>query len=58
MSAVFCVICSFLMFVSDGIADNIVKVYSSMGLVMDLYVAVAFPHVIDISALSICSVCM
>ena len=55
-----CVICSLLMFVSDAIGDHIVETYSSMGLVMALYVArivsVCFPHVVDASALSICIV--
>ena len=36
LSAVFCVICSLLMFVSDAIGDHIVERYSSMGLVMAL----------------------
>ena len=39
LSAVFCVICSLLMFVSDAIGDHMVETYSSMGLVMGLYVA-------------------
>ena len=39
MSAVFCVICSLLMFVSDAIGNHMVKAYSSKGLVMALYVA-------------------
>ena len=38
-SAVFCVICSLLMFVSDAIGDHMVETYSSMGLVMALYFA-------------------
>ena len=58
LSAVFCVICSLLMFVSDAIGDHMVETYSSMGLVMALYVEriVSFcsPHVIDASTLSIC----
>ena len=57
LSAVFCVICSLLMFVSDASSDHIVETYSSIGLVMALYVAmiVSFcvPHVVDVSALSI-----
>ena len=63
LSAVFCVICSLLMFVSDASGDHMVKTYSSMGLVMALYVAIivsfCFPHVADVSALSIlyCLVC-
>ena len=60
LSAVFCVICSLLMFVSDAIGDHMVETYSSMGLVMALYVArivfFCFPHVVDVSALSICIV--
>ena len=54
LSAVFCVICSLLMFVSDASGDHMVETYSSMGLVMDLYVAMivscCFPHVVDVSA--------
>ena len=57
---VFCVICSLLKFVSDAIGDHMVETYSSMGLVMALYVAriVSFcsPHVVDVSTLSICIV--
>ena len=48
------------MFVSAAIGDHMVETYSSMGLVMVLYVAriVSFcsPHVVDVSALSICIV--
>ena len=39
LSAVYCVICSLLMFVSDASGDHMVETYSSMGLVMALYVA-------------------
>ena len=39
LSAVFCATCSLLLFVSDTSSDYIVKTYSSMGLVMALYVA-------------------
>ena len=60
LSAVFCVICSLLMFVYNAIGDHMVETYSSMGLVMALYVArivsFCFPHVVDVSALSICIV--
>ena len=60
VSAVFCVICSLLMFVADASGDHMVETYSSMGLVMALYVAMivsfCFPHVVDVSALSICIV--
>ena len=54
LSAVFCVICSLLMFVSAASGDHVVETYSSMGLVMALYVArivpFCFPHVVDVSA--------
>ena len=60
LSVVFCVLCSLLMFVSDASGDHMVETYSSMGLVMALYVAMivsfCFPHVVDVSALSICIV--
>ena len=60
LSAVFCIICSLLMFVSDAIGDHMVEAYSSMCLVMALYVArivsFCFPQVVDVSALSICIV--
>ena len=60
LSAVFCVICSLLIFVSDAIGNHMVETYSSMGLVIALYVArivsFYFPHVVDVSALSICIV--
>ena len=56
----FCVICILLTFVSDAIGDHMVETYSSMGLVMALYVArivsFYFLHVVDVSALSICIV--
>ena len=39
LSAVFCVICSLLMFVSDASDDHMVETYSSMDIVMALYVA-------------------
>ena len=59
-SAVFCVICSLLMFVSDASGDQMVEKNSSMGLVMVLYVAMivsfCFPHVVYVSTLSICIV--
>ena len=52
-----CIIC---VFVSDASGDHMVEMYSSLGLVMVLYVAMivsfCFPHVVDVSALSICIV--
>ena len=54
LSVVFCVICSLLMFVSDAIGDHMVETYSSIGLIMALYVArivsFCFPQVVDVSA--------
>ena len=45
---------------SDASDDHMVETYSSMSLVMALYVArivsFCFPHVVDINALSICIV--
>ena len=42
------------MFVSDASSDHMVETYSSMGLVMALYVAIivsfCFPHVVDVNA--------
>ena len=53
LSVVFCVICSLLMYVSDARGDHMVETYSSMGLVMALYIAMivffCFPHVVDVS---------
>ena len=49
-SAVFCVICSLVMFVSDASGDHVVETYLSMDLVMALYVArivsFCFPRVL------------
>ena len=39
LSTVFCVICRLLMFVSDASGDHMVETYSSMGLVIAVYVA-------------------
>ena len=45
---------------SDASGDHMVERYSSMGLIMDLYVAsiicFCFTHVVDASVLSICIV--
>ena len=52
--------CRCCVFVSDASGDHLVEKYSSMGFVMDLYVAMivtfCFPHVVDASDLSICIV--
>ena len=49
-----------LMSVSDASGDHMVEAHSSMGLAMALYVArivsFCFPYVVDVSALSICTV--
>ena len=43
------------MFVSDASGDHMVETYSSLGLIMAVYVAMivssCFPHVVDVSAL-------
>lgn len=56
-SAAFCTVCSLLMLVSEAIGDQMVFAYSSVGRVMDLYVACSvsfdFPQCVDVSALSI-----
>ena len=60
LSAVFCVICSLLMFVTNSRGDHMVETYSSTGFLMALHVArivsFCFPRVVDVSALSICIV--
>ena len=43
--AVFSVICSMLMFVSDAIGDHMVKTYSSMGLLWLCMLRGSFPFV-------------
>ena len=56
LCAVFCVICSLLIFVSNAIGDHMVETYSSMGLVMALYVGMIVSfcfRVVNVSALSI-----
>ena len=49
-----------LIFASNASGDHMVETYSSMGLVMALYVAMivsfCFLHVVDVSVLSICIV--
>ena len=56
LSAVFCIICSLSMLVSDALDDQMVEVYSSMGLVMALYVAsmvsLCLPHFFEVRNLS------
>ena len=39
LSAMFCVICSLLMFVSDASGDHMLETYSSMDFVIIVYVA-------------------
>ena len=62
MSSVCVSSCRCCVFVSDASDDHMVDTYSSMGLVMVLYVAMivsfCFSHVVDVSALSICIVCV
>ena len=53
---VFCTICSSSMFVSDVLGDHMLEAYSSMGLVMALYVAsmvsLCLPHLVEMMTLS------
>ena len=60
LSAVFCVICSLLISVSGASGDHMVEMYSSMGLVMVLYVSsivsFCFPYAVHVSVFSICIV--
>ena len=57
LRAVFCTICSLSMFVSDALGDHhMVEAYSSMGLVMALYVAsmvsLCLPHLVEVRTFS------
>ena len=56
LSAVFCTICSLSMFVSNALGDHMVEAYSSMGLVMTLYVAsivyLCLPHLVEVRTFS------
>ena len=61
LSAVFCTICSLLVFVSAMIGDHIVFAYSSMGLVIVLYVtssvSLVLPQCVVVSCFSMFVVC-
>ena len=50
--AVFCVICSLLKFVSDASGEHMVETYESF--YVGRIVSFLFPHVLDVSVLSIC----
>ena len=54
--AVFCMICSLFICVSETIGDHTVLAYSICGLVMALYVAtmvsLSFPHFVEVRAFS------
>ena len=54
LSAVFCIIFSLSMLVSDAFGDQLVEAYSSTGLVMALYVSssLCFPHFVEVRTLS------
>lgn len=56
LSAVFWIVCNFDIDVSDAICDQVVFVYSRIGLVIVLYVAAIvsldFPHCVEVSAFS------
>ena len=55
LRAVFCIICSLSMLVSDALGDHMVEAYSCTGLVMALYVAsmvsLCLPHFVEVSML-------
>ena len=55
LRAVFCIICSLSMLVSDALGDHM-EAYSSMGLVMALYVTsmvfLCLPHFVKVRTLS------
>ena len=57
-----CLICDACSWRCTNNNNHMVETYSSMGLVMALYdamiVSFCFPHVLDVSALSICIVCV
>ena len=59
-SAMFCTICSFCMLGVDAMGDYMVEAYSSLGLVMTLYVesivSLRLPHLVDERTLSMGSV--
>ena len=42
-SAMFCIVCSFAMFIVYAIGDHTMEVYSGIGLVIALYVASRLP---------------
>ena len=56
LSAVFCIICSLSMLVSDALGDNMVEAYSNTCLVMALYVAsmvsLCLPQFVEVRTLS------
>ena len=56
LKAVFCIICSLSMLVSNALGDHMVEAYSSTGLVMALYVAImvslCLPHFVEVRTLS------
>lgn len=62
LSAWFCMVCSFVVLVSDMMGDQIVLAYSMIGRVIVLYVVVsvslAFPQCVDVSALRMLMVCL
>ena len=56
LRAVFCIICSLSMLVSDALGDHIVEAYSSTVLVLALYfasmVSLCLPHFVEVGTLS------
>ena len=56
LRAVFCIICSLSMLVSDALGDHMEEAYSSTGLVMALYVvsmvSLCLPYFVEVRTLS------
>ena len=56
LRAVFCIICSMYMLVSDALGNHMVEAYSSKGLVIALYVtsmvSLCLPHFVKVRTLS------
>ena len=56
LRAVFCIICSLSMLVSDALGEHMEEAYSSTGLAMALYVvsmvSLCLPHFVEVRTLS------
>ena len=52
LRAVFCIICSLSMFVSDALGYHMVEAYSSTGLVVASMVSLCLPHLVEVRTFS------